>query len=632
MTRILLIQLPIPQLNFGRRTGNVPMASACLKQAASGFRDGRIEILPESISSYLGDSALIRQAIEKKPDIIGFTLFNWNIERSLYLAKKIKEAYELKIIFGGPEVTPDNTLLNNNIADFLVFGEGESVFIELLENKNIWEEKRGEASAEKIFRSALSPYCKGLLEPEIDRIMYMETQRGCPFRCGFCYYNKSMNRVIYANEEPLVDGIRWAVEHKIDELCFLDPSLNTRPGLKSLLKKIAAVNPEKQTTLTGEIRAESIDREAADLFASAGFSMFEIGLQSINPKALQIMNRPTDLSRFLNGTFLLKKRDILPRIDLIVGLPGDTLEGFKRSADFVAENDLFNDIMVFPLSILPGTDFRRKSKALEIEFETSPPYTVLSTPQFSQEEMLFAFDYAEELFDVSLFPDPHLDISFRTGFLKELPITDSDHSVRINGAGYVSKLILSRERSLEEIETLSKKMTCPYQIIIKRKVSSVEYIRKMLKILSSENPYSPFEIIFMEPRAIPNTENLLSAIQIHRPHYLDNDLHFLYGSRGNRTVLFTVVSQQNRLFFYGEMKRQIFWWKSGKMPEREDMEALSDFNGILIDSPGSNDEIIKWQDRLAGQVDDILLISFTDTGLQKRWIELTAFDEYYTNF
>ena len=608
----------------------MPLASACLKQAADGFKDHRIEILPESVSSYLGDSALLQQIVEKKPDIIGFTLFNWNIDRSIYLAKKIKEEYGPRIVFGGPEVTPDNTLLNTGIADFLVFGEGESVFIRIIENENTWGENTGGAPSEEIFRSAPSPYLAGLLEPEIDRIMYIETQRGCPFRCGFCYYNKSMNRVTYANEEPLLDGVRWAVEHNIDELCFLDPSLNTRPDFKSLLKKIAAVNHKKQITLTGEIRSESIDGETADLFVSAGFSMFEIGLQSINLKALQIMNRPTDLSRFLHGTFLLKDRGIIPRIDLIVGLPGDNLEGFKRSVDFVAENDLFNDIMVFPLSILPGTDFRQKSKALKIEFEKSPPYTVLSTPQFSQEEMLLAFDYAEELFDVSLFPDPHLDISFRTGW-EEAPVKDSDHSVRINGAGYVSKLILTKERPLEEIKILSKKMTCPYQIIIRKEVLKAEYIRKVLKILSHENPYSPLEIVFVEPHTIPNTEDLLSVIQIHRPHYLDNDLRFLYGSRGNRSVLFTLVSQQNRLIFYGEMKRQIFWWKSIKMPEMENLEALSDFNGILIDSPGSNDKIVKWQDRLAGHADDILLVSFTDTGLQKRWIELTAFDEYYTN-
>jgi len=231
MNNILLIQLPIPQLNFGRRTGNVPLASACLKQAAEDFRNGRIEILPEGISSYLGDSALIQQIVAKKPDIIGFTLFNWNIERSLYLAKKIKERYQPKIIFGGPEVTPDNTLLNTKIADFLVFGEGESIFIGMIENEKFWREKTGGASAEKVFRSAPSPYLKGLLSPEIDRIMYMETQRGCPFRCGFCYYKKSMNQVTYANEEPLLDGIRWAIERNIDELCFLDPSLSTRPGL-----------------------------------------------------------------------------------------------------------------------------------------------------------------------------------------------------------------------------------------------------------------------------------------------------------------------------------------------------------------------------------------------------------------
>jgi len=630
MTHVLLIQLPIPQLNFGRRTGNVPLASACLKLAAEGLTDCRIEILPESVSSYLGDSALIRWITTQKPGIIGFTLFNWNIDRSLYIATKIKEKVNPRIIFGGPEVTPDNPLLNTGIADFLVSGEGESVFVKLLENEKIWKQKIGSESAEKIFISAKSPYCAGLLTPEIDRLMYMETQRGCPFRCGFCYYNKSMKRITYADEDRLLDGIRWAVENTIDEISFLDPSMNTRPGLKSLLKKIAAVNQNKQLLLTGEIRAEHIDRKTADLFASTGFSLFEIGLQTTNSNALRIMNRPTDLSRFLSGTTLLKERGILPRVDLIIGLPGDTLEGFKRSVDFIAEHNLFDDIMVFPLSVLPGTEFREKSDSLGIRFEKSPPYTIISTPQFSPEDMLLAFDYAEDVFDISLFPNPHLDISFRTG-QKDPPEMNPDHHIQINGSEFISKVILGGERPLEKIEAVSRKLTCPYQIFVPRGALRPGSLRKVLTILSKENPYTPLEIILLEPQTIPDTAALLSAIKIQRPHYLDHELRFLYGSRGNRSVLFTTVSRQNRLFFYGEMKRQIFWWENIRMPEMEDMDSLSDFGGILIDSPVAREDILKWQNRIAGYADDIPLISFTDIGLQKRWTELTAFDQYYTD-
>ena len=626
MIHILLLQLPIPQLNYGRRTGNIPMAAACLKQAVHTVENVTVDILPESTASYLGDSALIQLLTEKKPDIVGFSLFNWNIERSIHIAQKLKDAYALKVIFGGPEVTPDNSLKGLEVADFLVFGEGESIFRKLLMDDSLWNLKKGTGFSENCFQSAQSPYVAGLLEPSVDRLMYLETQRGCPFRCGFCNYNKSMKQISSAAEEVVIDAVKWAVHQQVDELCILDPSLNSRPDLPSLLRKIGDINTERNIIISGETRAEQIDKNMADLFLHAGFSMFEIGLQSTNPTTLELMNRRTDLSRFLKGTALLKEREILPRIDLIVGLPGDTLDTFKQSVDFIAKHDLFDDIMVFPLSILPGTDFRKNSNKLQLTFDNTPPYTILHTPIFSQEELLYAFDYAEEVFRISLFPDPHMDVSFQSDSMKS---TVDDHKVVIHGQEYVSKLVLKPERTLAEIEDLSARLTYPYQIFVTQDVSDQDYLKKGLSIVSGNNPHTPFEIVFLEPAFRVNTQELLSAVRIKRPHYLDNDLRFLYGSSGNRCVVFTVVSTHENLFFYGEMKRQVFWWKRPALPEQMDLDSLSGFSGILIDTRHLEPEINKWQDQFAGFAPDIQFINFVKTEHQKRWISLTAEDDYY---
>jgi hypothetical protein len=74
MTDILLIQLPIPKLNYGMQTGNVPLGAGCLKMAAD-MPGVNIDILPEDICTYLGDDALIKELISRKPDIIGFTIY-----------------------------------------------------------------------------------------------------------------------------------------------------------------------------------------------------------------------------------------------------------------------------------------------------------------------------------------------------------------------------------------------------------------------------------------------------------------------------------------------------------------------------------------------------------------------------
>ena len=141
MIHVLLFQLPVPRLNYGVQTGNIPLGAACLKQAARIVPGVQVDVLPESVASYLGDAALIEILLDRKPDILGFTVYCWNLARSIYFAKKLKENYSPRIIFGGPEITPDNSSLDSRYIDFYVYGEGEGVFVKLLQDPTIWEKR-----------------------------------------------------------------------------------------------------------------------------------------------------------------------------------------------------------------------------------------------------------------------------------------------------------------------------------------------------------------------------------------------------------------------------------------------------------------------------------------------------------
>ena len=625
MTSALLIQLPIPHLNFGKQTGNIPLGAAYLKQAAAGLSSVRIDIIPESIVSYLGDAALIRYILNLKPEIVGFTGFSWNIERSLYLAAKIKAHYQPKIIFGGPEITPDNPLIPSPQVDAWVYGEGEQAFCKLLLDPACWEKKHVSESPGGIFGS--SPYLDDLLEPEIENMMLLETQRGCPYRCAFCYYNKSRNRQSYADDDALLSSIQWAADQHIRELYMLDPSLNIRPGLKSLLKKISKINKNGKLAIFSEIRAEAIDEELADLFVAAGFSWFEIGLQSTNQKALKIMQRPTDLQRFLRGAKLLKERNIVPQIDLIIGLPGDDIAGFGQSVDFVARHDIHDDVQVFPLAILPGTEFRHRSRELGLCFEDHPPYTCIESPGFSGEDMLMAFDIAEVRLDVVFHPLPDLDIAWLSGAPtgKTEPV---DYSVLLGQDRYFSKVCLLSQRPESELQKLAQRLTQPYQIFIFQEVTGLRYIQKVLEILTSANPFVAFEIIFIEPVFYPDTAQLLTAIKLRRPHYLDNEQRFLFASPGNRAVLFTLVSTDPRARFYGQMERQVYRWQHANLPQREHLDSFSNLDGVLIDCAVSENDLMAWQDRFATRADELPAIGFSQISHQRRWLTLTASDEY----
>ena len=628
MTRALLLQLPIPQLNYGKQTGNVPLGAACLKQSVADIPDADVDILPESTVSYLGDGALLQLIRARQPDVIGFSVYCWNLRRSLFLAEKIKEAQPCRIVFGGPEITPDNVLVRSAAVDFLVFGDGETTFRRLMADPLIWNLKTATSSAEAVFTSSPSPYLAGLLEPEIENMVLLETQRGCPFHCGYCYYNKSRDHLAFKNEPLLLETVRWTAEHGIAELYLLDPTINARPGLKKLLEKIQGINHNGILSLISEIRVDRLEAHLADLFAAAGFSWFEAGLQSTSPEALRLMNRPTDLKRFLAGVLLLKERRITFGIDLIAGLPGDDLNGFRRSVDFVADNGLHTDVQVFPLAVLPGTDFRANSKALGLQHAPEPPYTVSSTQGFSRDDLLLAFDYAETRLDACLYPMPDLDIAWR-GTCRPRGRPSPDHHVTIGNGSYIAKLVLLTPRPLHILQTLAEQLTHPYQIYIGEDLEDPAYTARALEILTAANPFTTLEIIFIAPKRLPDTKRFLEAIKLERPHFLDLEQRFLFSEPGNRAVLFTLVSPERTVYFGGDMQRQVYWWALPELPEVSDFQQLSGLDGILVDSASPVEDLLAWQDHFKEVANDFMHIGFADVTLQQRWLMLTEASSYF---
>jgi radical SAM superfamily enzyme YgiQ (UPF0313 family) len=442
---VLLVQLPIPPLGPGPLRGNVPLASGYLKLWARGRgldEHCDIEILPAAEANRLGDEALLERIAGARPHVAAFTCYLWNIERTLWVARALKARLPSAIVvLGGPEITPDNAwVLEAGAHDFAVVGEGEQTFAELLAALAAGGWRAGDGAREgegptvggiaglayraggaavmNARRQPLpdldaisSPYLEGILDAGDEEQLLLETVRGCIFKCKFCYYPKAYDRLYFVSREKIAANLAHARDHGAREVYILDPTLNQRRDFPEFLALLGEGNPSGTLEYHAELRAEGIRPEHARLMRQAGFREVEVGLQSVDPVAQDLMERRNSLKSFERGVRALRAEGVRVKVDLIVGLPGDTVDSVRRGIHYLAEGGLYDDVQVFQLAVLPGTDFRRDAARLGLEFQPRPPYYVLETPSLGLADIARLQREAEEVFGVEFdaAPAPSLE-------------------------------------------------------------------------------------------------------------------------------------------------------------------------------------------------------------------------------
>jgi radical SAM superfamily enzyme YgiQ (UPF0313 family) len=437
---VLLVQLPIPPLGPAPVRGNVPLAAAYLKLFAEsrglgGYYD--IELFPPAQANALGDRALAAALAERRPWLVGFTCYLWNIERTLWVARELKRRRpEVRVVLGGPEITADNAwVLDGADYNFAAVGEGEQTFANLLlalldedvpplpvAGLYVPSTTAPRYRPERVpaFRTPLpdlnrlgSPYLAGILDAADEGMLLLETTRGCVFKCKFCYYPKSYDRQYYLSPELVRAGLRHAAERGAREVFLLDPTLNQRRDFADFLGLLAEGNPGHGFTYFGELRGEGITEETARLLRAANFTEVEVGLQSIDAGAMTLMDRKNNLRAFERGVRAMLGQGIRVKVDLIVGLPGDTVESVRAGLRYLHDGGLCSDVQVFNLAVLPGTAFRHEAAELGLEYQPRPPYYVLRTPTLDRTDLYGLMQEAQELFDIEFDaqPPPVLDLA-----------------------------------------------------------------------------------------------------------------------------------------------------------------------------------------------------------------------------
>ncbi len=345
---------------------------------------------------------IIYNIMSRRPDIIGFSCYIWNISAVEKLCKSIKSVDErIKIVLGGPEVSygVSHTNLRECDYDLIVSGEGEKAFpaaVLFLSGEEIPKELR----TEKNGRVFTADYIKNLDEiPFIyneenikdfsDRIIYYESSRGCPFSCSYCL-SSVCGKMRCLSLERVKSDIDFFIEHDVSQVKFVDRTFNCSPERAyKIWEYILKRSVDSRTNFHFEIGADLITEKQIDLLKKmpGGKVQLEIGIQSTNEKSLRESCRfaPNELI-FRNVKALREAGNINLHTDLIAGLPYENLERFMESFNQVYELNAHQLQLGF-LKRLNGAPLNNLVEKHGYVFTSYPPYEILKNKYISYDEI-----------------------------------------------------------------------------------------------------------------------------------------------------------------------------------------------------------------------------------------------------
>jgi pyruvate-formate lyase-activating enzyme len=404
--KILFLQLPLLDNDTSAPRENFPFAALWLSHALSQHSEGEFwEVVPAPAEwDELDNAHLLEKILASGAEAVAFTLCLWNVERSLRIARWLKESYpELFLMAGGPEISEDHPfLLAEPVFNALVTGEGEAVFPEILkgirtgklpayDNVLISSDKgwrRGSKPPPQIDLASVQVPVAALMECIKARpAVYIETSRGCPLTCTYCRYHHLQKGVRALPAEAAVRRVQQLRDAGAREIRFVDPTFNARADFTQLLKRLAEINGSRQLGFFAELRADTLTPEQAALMAKVNFLDVEIGVQSTDPNVLRTIRRPANIAQVERGIRLLTGAGVKVTLDLMYGLPEQALDDVLRSVEWARSLGPNITIQCMQTLLLPGTDLREQAEQYGMKAMPLPPYGVVSTATMSEEEM-----------------------------------------------------------------------------------------------------------------------------------------------------------------------------------------------------------------------------------------------------
>jgi len=340
-----------------------------------------VNVVEATINQELSD--ITRLVARHKPDVIGISSYIWNAGILPGLLKLLREQLlGVVIVLGGPEASNNADFWLNNGADHVLSGEGEYCFPQFLDS--MIKTTQGDKLAKSC--EPVDPYSDSFFDALGGRLSYIEASRGCPFRCTFCL--SAGSAVKYFPLDLVKEQILKLSQSSTKTIKFVDRTFNCNADRACALFEYV-IKLDTACCFHFEVAADLFDERMLSILETAppGRIQFEIGLQSFYNQALEAVSRKVDIVKAeRNIRTLAKMQNIHIHIDLIAGLPYETLLEFKNSFDRAYSLGAHNLQLGF-LKLLHGSVLREKAVDYGITFMSEPPYEVQNTSWLSAKDI-----------------------------------------------------------------------------------------------------------------------------------------------------------------------------------------------------------------------------------------------------
>ena len=382
----LLARYPEHDPAMPQRIPNLGMRmveASLLASGLAGLEVGFWDLEPVGPSA----AAVAAEVVRFDPDVVGLSMFLWSLPFLLEVAALLKaDDPQRLIVLGGPSARPVMVDMPPHdddaaAADVLVINEGEDTFREILALS-----ARGPAELRGVRGVAIragagwhstparplgdlndlpSPYAMGLIPRGAMGIM--QTYRGCPFTCAFCEWGTLESPKRVCDSARVGAEFRAMAPAGVRAVLLADAGLNLNNGAFQNLRHAAEETGFlAQRGLICEVYPATVRADHLAFLRQIGQAHVGVGLQSFDPAVLAQVDRKYDEARF-EQTLDQLCAVAQVAIEIILGLPGDSPEAFRRN--FERARQFPTALRVYHCVVLPSALMVRSPPEHALDFD-----------------------------------------------------------------------------------------------------------------------------------------------------------------------------------------------------------------------------------------------------------------------